>query len=123
MAKTKKNAHGAHKTVTVSRGEVEIDEMLAPLIRLVWAAGIQTSQCCQEERPGEAYIEFPGTGEVEEFLDVAQKNYLVELERWDEGARGVHSYRVRLLVFFPVKDIPRLIKAFTEVIEYQLANA
>lgn len=101
-----------HKTVKVSRGEIDVDEKLAPLIPLLWAKGIETFQCCQETRPGEAYIEFSSSGEVMEFLDVAQQPYRVEVETWDEGTNGHLSIAVRLLVFFPTKDIPKLIKKF-----------
>lgn len=103
-----------HKTVKVSRGEIDIDEKLAPLIPLLWTTGIATNQCCQEARPGEAYIEFPSSGEVMEFLNVAQQPYRVEVETWDEGTNGHLSIAVRLLVFFPTKDIPKLIRKFRE---------
>jgi hypothetical protein len=93
---------------------VPIDAKLAPLIREVWKADIWTCQCCQDEYPGLAAIEFPGTAEVEEFLDVAQRPYRVELETWDEGEDGVLSIAVRLLVLFPAADIPRLVKAFAK---------
>jgi hypothetical protein len=109
----KKQPGKHHPTVLVSRGEVEIDEKLAPLIRLLWARGINTNECCQEDRPGTAYIEFPGTGDVEKFLNVAQKRYRVELQNWNEGVGGELSIRVRLLVYFPTRDIPRLVKVFT----------
>lgn len=101
-----------HKTVKVSRGEVDIDEKLAPLIRLLWQFGIHTCQCCQEYRPGEACIEFPTPWEVTAFLNIVGREYKVETEIWDEGEDGQHSFVVRLLVFFPTKDIPRSVKAF-----------
>jgi hypothetical protein len=106
-----------HPTVKVKcpwrDGEpVPIDVKLAPLIRLLWACNILTYQCCQEQHPGLACIEFPGTLEVCEFLDVAQRNYKAELETWDEGEEGRLSIVVRLLVFFPTKDIPWLVEAF-----------
>jgi hypothetical protein len=46
------------------------------------------------------------------FLDVAQRDYKVEIETWDEGQDGEHSIAVRLLVFFPTRDIPYLLKQF-----------
>jgi hypothetical protein len=106
-----------HKTVKVScpwtRDKIDIDVELAPLIPLLWACGIETNQCCQEGRPGEACIEFPGTREVMEFLHVAQSEYKVELERQDEVEDGELSIVVRLLVFFPTEDVPGLVEAFT----------
>ncbi len=108
-----------HKTVKVRYAdeEIDIDVKLAPLMPLVWDEDIETCQCCEEYRPGEACIEFPSTGEVMEFLNIAQRPYKVELETWDDGAEGMHSIQVRLLVFFPTKDIPQLVKAFTEYAE------
>ena len=105
-----------HKTVKVKfEGRtLDIDVKLAPLLPLLWAEDIETCQCCEEYRPGEACIEFPSTGEVMEFLDIAQRPYKVELETWDEGAEGVHSIQVRLFVFFPTRDIPVLVKAFED---------
>ena len=104
----------AHETVKVKLGEEQwdIDVKLAPLIPLLWAAGIRTEQCCQEVHPGLAYIEFPGAAEAEGFLCMAQRRYQVEVETWDEGHDGQHVFRVSLLVFFPTTDIPRLVKAF-----------
>ena len=105
-----------HKTVKVKYGDevLNIDAKLAPLLPLLWDEDIETCQCCEEYRPGEACIEFPSTGEVMEFLDIAQRPYKVELETWDDGAEGMHAIQVRLLVFFPTQDIPQLVKAFQD---------
>src|SRR5262245_5213812 len=90
---------------------VSIDVALAPLIRELWRLKIWTGQCCQEVSPGMAYIEFPGTGEAMEFLDIAQRNYKAELQTWDEGKDGAFSIVMRLLVYFPLADVARLTKA------------
>ena len=95
--------------------DIDIDVKLAPLIRRLWDLTIQTNECCQEARPGEACIEFPGTGDVEDFLAVAPRNYKVDLETWDGIKDGRRHVRVRLRVYFPTKDIPRLVKAFAAV--------
>jgi hypothetical protein len=109
----KQSGTTGHKTVKVILGhEIDIDVKLAPLIRQVWDARLETNQCCQEYRPGEACIELHGTSDVEEFLFVAQKPYKVELEMWDEGEEGEQRPRVRLLVFIPTEDIQSLVKAF-----------
>lgn len=94
-----------------------IDVLLAPLIRELWRLGIATLQCCHEEWPGLASIEFPGTAEAAEFLWVAQENYKAELETWDEGPEGgkVHSIQISLRVNFPTADITRLVEAFSKV--------
>jgi len=109
---------GRHKTVKVARSKVDIDEKLAPLIRLVWDVGIDTNQCCQEARPREACIEFHSSADVEQFLFVAQRDYKPELEVWDEADHHddeLSHIRVRLLVYFPTKDISSLVNAFEQV--------
>ena len=95
--------------------DIDIDVKLAPLIRRLWDLTIQTNECCQEARPGEACIEFPGTSDVEDFLTVAPRNYQVGLETSDGIKDGKRHIRVRLLVSFPTKDIPRLVKVFAAV--------
>jgi hypothetical protein len=91
---------------------IDIDAELAPLVRQLWDLAIETNACCQEARPGEASIEFPGTGDVENFLSVAPRHYQVELETSDGIKDGKRHIRARLLVYFPARDIPRLVKAF-----------
>jgi hypothetical protein len=92
--------------------EVDIDVQLAPLIRRLWDLTIETNECCEEARPGEACIEFPGTSDVENFLAVAPRSYQVNLETSDGIKDGKRHIRVRLLVYFPTRDIPRLVKVF-----------
>ena len=109
-----------HETVKVTCHwlggcDIDIDVKLAPLIRQLWDQAIETNACCQEARPGEACIEFPGTGDVENFLAVAPRNYEVDLETSDAIRDGKRHVRVRLLVYFPTKDIPRLVKLFAAV--------
>jgi|ERR1700690_274032 len=50
-----------HQTVRVTAGErsILVDSKMAALILAIWAAGINTSQCCQENEPGVAWIQFP----------------------------------------------------------------
>src|SRR6516162_2405054 len=106
-----------HKTVDVKlrqHGTVPIDEEIAPLIASLNRRRMLTLQSCQEGWPGLAYIEFASSFDVEEFLDVAQRHYRVEVETWDEGEDDKLSIRVRLLVIFPTADIPQLIQAFTQ---------
>src|SRR4051812_28387709 len=100
----------AHQTVRVSvRGflTADIDVKLAPLVKLLWKAKVSTCECCQEYYPGLASIEFPGTSEATRFLDVAQRNYKVELESVDEAfcyEDGRQAVCFRLLVLFPVLE-------------------
>jgi hypothetical protein len=107
-----------HRTITVpspfydGSEPIEIDEKLAPLIQLLWAADIQTCQSCQEYYPGLCCIEFPGTYEVMEFLDVAQRNYKIDVETQDEGKDDRRSIVVRLLVLFPLADVDMLVNAW-----------
>lgn len=52
----------------------------------MWAAGIDTIACCQEEFPNTAYIEFDSSSDVEVFLAIAQRGYYrPALEVWDRG--------------------------------------
>ena len=111
--------HCDHETVKVEgcpfteEGEaLDIDVLLAPLIRELWRLEIETEQCCQEEWPGLASIVFPGTGEAADFLWVAQENYKAELETWDDGEDGEHCIQLNLRVNFPTADIPRLVQLF-----------
>jgi hypothetical protein len=105
-----------HKTKTVMfyGNPVEIDEQLAPLLPLLWEHDILTYQSCQEEHPGLACIEFAGSGDVMDFLRIAQRNYRVEARTWDDGDDGEPVIIVQLVVYFPTQDIPRLVQAFKD---------
>jgi hypothetical protein len=100
-----------HHAVTVAHDAGTTDGQLAPLIGLLRARGIEPCSCCPEYGPGEACIEFAGTADVEEFLDVAQRPYRVVVEAVDEGQDGRLAMHVRLLVLFPARHIPRLARA------------
>lgn len=107
-----------HRTKKVKLGSesFDIDAKLAPLVPLLWKCGIETDQCCEEEHPGLASIDFPSTADVERFLAVAQRPYKVELQTADHGEDGEHDVRVRLIVFFPAREVPDLVKAFKHVV-------
>ena len=62
----------SHSAVIVAVGpwREEIDEDLAPLIREIWKAGIETLMSCQETEPGIAWIEFDSIPELLRFLDL-----------------------------------------------------
>ena len=64
-----------HSTVTVEVDpwREEIDEVLAPLIRQIWIAGIETVMSCQETEPGIAWIEFPGVEALFRFLNLVTR--------------------------------------------------
>jgi hypothetical protein len=113
---------GGHETVKVKVGKwkADIDVLLAPLIEAIWKIGIYTYQCCQESHAGLAEIEFPGTAEVEQFLQIAQRYYIVHVETRDEGDDDRVSIGVRLLVLFPTLDIPYLVERFkNSKVKYQ----
>jgi hypothetical protein len=105
-----------HKTITLQwHGQpLDIDEQLAQLMPLLWERDIETNRCCQERYPGLAWIEFHSTDDVMEFLEVAQREYKVEVETWDEGEDGRLAIMVSLVVLFPTADIPRLVEAFEQ---------
>jgi hypothetical protein len=103
------------KTVHLRRGpEVPVDAQLAPLLREIWDAGIDTLECSPEARPGEAGITFPGTADLEDFLRLADTPCAFHLETAEDGCPdcGHPVTRVRLVVYFPINDIPALVRAF-----------
>lgn len=63
------------ETITVNVGkrceQVEIE--IAPLIREIWLAGIETMMSSQEASPGIAWIEFPEVAELLRFLNIVTK--------------------------------------------------
>ncbi|MEN6494310.1 MAG: hypothetical protein ABFD16_08460 [Thermoguttaceae bacterium] len=63
---------GKHRTVIVEVGDCKeaIDEALAPLITAIWQAGINTAMCCQETRPGIAWIEFESLDDLRDFVNI-----------------------------------------------------
>jgi hypothetical protein len=86
-----------HKTANVKLGRlgtVPIDEEIAPLIASLNRRRMLTLQSCQGGWPG--LVEFASSFDVEEFLNVAQRHYRVEVETWDEGEDDKLSIRVRL---------------------------
>jgi hypothetical protein len=67
--------NGYHKMVVVEyRGlSAWIDEGIAPLIRELWRAGIDTVMSCEENRPGWMWIEFAHATGAEEFLSIVAR--------------------------------------------------
>ncbi|MHC4407061.1 MAG: hypothetical protein ACYTG0_46200 [Planctomycetota bacterium] len=61
-----------HTTVTVQTGswKGEIDEEIAPLIREMWVAGIETTMSCQEDGWGLVWIMFPDEVDLVTFLNM-----------------------------------------------------
>jgi len=64
-----------HRAVIVEVGvwREEIDEALAPLVREIWLAGIETMMSCQEVEPGIAWIEFPAVEELLRCLNLVTR--------------------------------------------------
>lgn len=64
-----------HKTIKVKVGdwEAKIDKMLAPLIKEMWRAGIETEECCEDFWNDEqklAFIYFPRVEELKRLVDL-----------------------------------------------------
>jgi hypothetical protein len=84
-----------HSTVVVSVGDqvANIDEEIAPLIEEIWKTGIETTNSCQENRPGIAWIGFLTALDAADFLDAVAGEYSDEIgslynrirKEWDEG--------------------------------------
>lgn len=74
-----------HRTVKVQVGgmEAEIDEEIAPLIRELWKAGIDTLNCCQENRPGIIWVQFATAEDTAAFLDIVAE--------YDEEPDGLYA--------------------------------
>ncbi len=82
-----------HKTIHVNIGDLEadIDEMLAPLVKEIWKAGISTANSCQENQPGVAWIEFFSSIDATEFLDIVAGEYSDEFDSLYNRIRGEWS--------------------------------
>lgn len=76
---------GKHKTVQVRVGEMraDIDEEIAPLIRELWRAGIDTLNSCQENRPGIVWVQFATADDAAMFLNVVAE--------YDEEPDGLYA--------------------------------
>jgi hypothetical protein len=105
------------ESVLLDGERIDIDAKLVPLLRLLWSCGLSTLSSCQEYHPQTAYIEFANTADAASFLNVAGRDYFVVLDRWDEGIGEAHEFRIRLLCFFPIGDIPMLAKRFAAEVE------
>jgi hypothetical protein len=74
-----------HETIAVNVGNrcEEIDIEIAPLIREIWMASIDTLMSCQEVSPGIAWIEFPEVEELLRFLNI--------VTRYEPGADTIYN--------------------------------
>lgn len=71
-----------HPTVLLRIGEqeAEIDVEIAPLIEQIWTAGIETTNSCQENQPGMAWIEFLTAIDAADFLNAVAGEYSNEFD-------------------------------------------
>lgn len=81
-----------HAAVVVQVGDqkAEIDEALAPLIRELWLAGIETLMCCQEYLPGRAWIEFTNPFSLQRFLNLVATFEISDDSVYDRVAFHLH---------------------------------
>ena len=129
-----------HPAVTVTVGEwsEEIDLQIAPLIREMWIAGIDTLMSCQEVSPGIAWIDFPDVQELLRFLDLVtwyedgidtfynrvtgQRVGFMSIPPWEYQFHlldifedrevlmdGMGRFEASVGVYFPIPDIAELI--------------
>ncbi len=77
-----------HKTVAVQVGScrAEIDEEIAPLIREMWIAGIETYMSCQQDGWGLVWIQFPEAAGLVDFLNIVTK--------YERGANTLYNRMV-----------------------------
>jgi hypothetical protein len=61
-----------HKTIRIVYGdqEADVDKQIAPLVKEMWKAGIETYQSCQDSPPGWVWIQFMSSHELERFLSI-----------------------------------------------------
>ncbi len=64
-----------HRTVQVRVGnnEAAIDEKIAPLIREMWKAGIETLNSCEENQPGIIWVQIASSEGCALFLDIISR--------------------------------------------------
>jgi hypothetical protein len=74
MTETHPQVHIAHGLL-----EAEVDEDIADLILACWRADIQTTNSCQENRPGIIWIELGSTDDAARFVDLVAPH---EDEKW-----------------------------------------
>jgi|SRR5947209_2291550 len=82
--------HHPTKRVHVGPWAADIDVLIAPLIRDIWKAGIETRQCCQSYawlgvKGRRIWVQFPGSVELAKFLNAVTH---------DRDACGALYYRV-----------------------------
>ncbi len=69
---TPSNDDRKHRTVPVRIGpwHADIDEAIAPLIREMWIAGIETEMSCQQDGFGKVWISFTELADLVRFLNI-----------------------------------------------------
>jgi hypothetical protein len=127
-------SHRNHPTVSLTNPRhgytVDVDEDLAELVAALWSLGIETAQCCQEWKPGYAWVAFLDVEDLRDFMAVVADES--DEDTW--GRLATHTiaspdstpeepghWRYRLLpqpadddepwflaasVEFPIRDIP-----------------
>ena len=127
-----------HKTVLLhyQNEDVEIDEVLAPLIQEIWKADIVTMMSCQETESGIAWIEFDSMDDLLKFLNIVSEyeegvdtlynrinhqltgditkpiwHYQVNLQDLDEYEPdredgGLVDFLATVGIYFPHEDLP-----------------
>jgi hypothetical protein len=105
-----------HRTVDLTHPEdgvtVSVDEDMAPLVAACWRAGIDTSECCQEDEPGLARLSFLNLADMERFHDVVTASAPLDEDGgwswrlWTDG--GLRGY-----VLMPRAELARCWEAVT----------
>ena len=87
---------GPHSTVSIiyKDEQIEVDEMIAPLITEVWKAGIGTWMSCQEVDKGIAWVEFESVDDLLKLVNIVI-SYDVDVNspynriEWDRNLLGM----------------------------------
>lgn len=136
---------GEHNTVTVhhpTQGAIEIDIQIAPLIAALWQRGIETTNSCQENKPGMMWVEFATADDALRFIQLAASSRAVERglygrvmgmgwsKNWEYGItiqddsvstnangkvdyHGSPRYRLSVAVRFPMSDYDAILASVT----------
>jgi hypothetical protein len=106
---TTRQTRPRHRAARLKVGdrEASVDRKLVRLIRAMWVVGIETSQCCEENEPGIAWIQFPSAPDALRFLTLVH----ARSRHWSWDNDGVSdSDRMHQCVSlrFPAEDIRKI---------------
>lgn len=70
----------ATKQVRIGDRVAEIDIGIAELVKQIWIANIDTTNSCEENEPGIAWLQFPASWDAIEFLNIVGGDYCDDIK-------------------------------------------